>query len=152
MPGGMEMSFPAMNLLLSNSMPKEHQCVSASLVNTTINYSISLALGIAGTVEGNVNDGGYNVLEGYRGAWYLGIGLAGTGTVIVVIFGLNDWRNFSHGRDWKENPSEDGLQFLALFYGLETIDILSDGCLEVLGVHVTWYWVVNYFVVLHKKG
>jgi hypothetical protein len=50
------MSFPAATLLLSNAMPREHQGVSASLVATIINYSISLALGLAGTVEVHVND------------------------------------------------------------------------------------------------
>jgi hypothetical protein len=87
-----DMSFPAGTLLLSNRMPKEHQGVAASLVNTIVNYSISLALGIAGTVEGHVNHGGKDVLKGYRGAWYLGIGLAGTGLVIAVLYGLSDWR------------------------------------------------------------
>ena len=51
-----DMSFPAATLLLSNAMPREHQGVSASLVATIINYSISLALGLAGTVEVHVND------------------------------------------------------------------------------------------------
>ncbi|KAF4611339.1 hypothetical protein G7Y89_g15674 [Cudoniella acicularis] len=69
MPWGMDMSFPAANLLLSNKMAREHQGVSASLVNTVINYSISLSLGIAGTVEGQINGGGNDVLKGYRGAW-----------------------------------------------------------------------------------
>lgn len=39
-----------------------------------VNYSISLALGFAGTVEANVNNGGLtpeDKLKGYRGAWYL---------------------------------------------------------------------------------
>ena len=87
-----DLSFPAGTLLLSNRMPKEHQGVAASLVNTIVNYSISLALGIAGTVEGHVNHGGKDLLKGYRGAWYLGIGLAGMGLVIAVLYGLSDWR------------------------------------------------------------
>jgi MFS family permease len=87
-----DMTFPAANLLLSNQMAKEHQGVAASLVNTFINYSISLALGIAGTVESHVNDGGDNVLKGYRGAWYLSIGFAASGTIIALFYGLHDWR------------------------------------------------------------
>ena len=92
MPWGMDMSFPAGNLLLSNHMPKEHQGVSASLVNTVLNYSISLALGFAGTIEGHINDGGMDLLKGYRGAWYLGIGLSGLGVVIALWFGYETWK------------------------------------------------------------
>jgi hypothetical protein len=86
------MSFLAANLLLSNAMSRGHQGVSASLVNTIVNYSISLALGIAGTIEGNVNDGGRDILKGYHGAWYLGTGLAGSGVAISILFGLKSWR------------------------------------------------------------
>lgn len=73
-PWGMDMSFPAATLILSNAVAKEHQGIAASLVNTVVNYSISLALGFAGTVEANVNNGGITAedkLKGYRGAWYL---------------------------------------------------------------------------------
>lgn len=87
-----DMSFPAANLLLSNQMAKEHQGVSASLVNTVINYSISIALGIAGTVETHIDVGGTDLLKGYRAAWYLAIGLAGSGTIIAGLYGANTWR------------------------------------------------------------
>lgn len=92
-----DMSFPAGNLLLSNSMPKEHQGVSASLVNTAINYSISLALGFAGTIETHVNDGGRDLLRGYRGAWYLGIGISSAGMLIACWFGVHTWRRAREG-------------------------------------------------------
>ena len=67
-------------------MPHHHQGLAASLVTTTVNYSISLGLGFAGTVESNVNDDGRNVLRGYRGALYLGIGFAGLGLVVSILF------------------------------------------------------------------
>ena len=54
MPFGMDMSFPAASVILSNHMAAEHQGLAMSLVNTVVNYSISIALGIAGTVESNV--------------------------------------------------------------------------------------------------
>jgi MFS family permease len=54
MPFGMDLSFPAATIVLSNHMPPEHQGLAASLVVTTINYSISIALGIAGTIEKSV--------------------------------------------------------------------------------------------------
>jgi MFS family permease len=95
------MSFPAGTLLLSNAMPKEHQGVAASLINTIVNYSISIALGIAGTIEGHINDDGKDLLKGYRGAWYLGIGLAGSGIILSLLFGLDEWRK-SRGDDKKE--------------------------------------------------
>ncbi|KAI9932481.1 hypothetical protein ASPWEDRAFT_22257 [Aspergillus wentii DTO 134E9] len=79
---GMDMSFPSGTLILSNSMSRHHQGLAGSLVSTTVNYSISLGLGFAGTVESHVNDGGNNVLRGYRGALYMGIGLAGLGLMI----------------------------------------------------------------------
>jgi predicted MFS family arabinose efflux permease len=72
---GMDMSFPAATLILSNAVSKEHQGVAASLVNTVVNYSISLGLGFAGTVEVNVNKAGKtpeDLLRGYRGAFYMG--------------------------------------------------------------------------------
>ncbi|CZR55885.1 related to Drug resistance protein YOR378W [Phialocephala subalpina] len=46
-PWGMDMSFPAGTIILSNGMPREHQGIAASLINTTVNYSISLRFGIS---------------------------------------------------------------------------------------------------------
>lgn len=59
-----------------------------SLVNTVVNYSISIALGIAGTVEMQVTKGETGpaaALRGYRSAWYFGIGLAGLGLCFSVV-------------------------------------------------------------------
>ncbi|KAJ5675041.1 low affinity NH4+ transporter [Penicillium maclennaniae] len=58
LPWGMDMSFPAGTIILSRAMPRRHQGLAASLVNTFVNYSISIGLGLAGTIEGQVNDGG----------------------------------------------------------------------------------------------
>lgn len=93
-PFGMDMSFPAATLILSNAVKKEHQGIAASLVNTIVNYSISLSLGFAGTIEGQVNNGGQtpeDLLKGYRGAWYLAIGLAGLGIALSLVFVLKDY-------------------------------------------------------------
>jgi len=86
MPFGMDMSNPAATILLSNSVSKEHQGIAASLVVTVVNYSISIALGVAGTVETRVNKGGQDILAGYRGAQYFGLGLGGLGIVLAAIF------------------------------------------------------------------
>ena len=94
-PFGMDMSFPAGTLILSDAVPRRHQGIAASLVNTVVNYSISLAIGFAGTVEVNVNNGGLNdadILRGYRGAMYLGIGLAALGVALCVVFMIKTWR------------------------------------------------------------
>ncbi|OGM44704.1 drug resistance protein [Aspergillus bombycis] len=89
MPWGMDMSFPAATVVLSNAVGRSRQGVAASLVSTVVNYSISLGLGFAGTVEGHVNHGGHtphDLLIGYRGALYLGIGLGGLGIVISLVY------------------------------------------------------------------
>lgn len=86
MPWGMDMSFPSATIVLSNSMPREHQGVAASLINTVVNYSISIGLGIAGLAEISVNDGGRDLLKGYRAAWYVGIGLAAAGILLALTF------------------------------------------------------------------
>jgi MFS family permease len=88
-PWGMDMSFPAGTLIMSNAVARKHQGMAASLVNTVVNYSISIGVGIAGTVETHVNNGGQTVgdeLAGYRGAMYLGIGLSALGVLTSVLF------------------------------------------------------------------
>lgn len=82
----MDMSFPSTTILLSNNTPRHHQGIALSLINTTLNYSISLALGIAGSIVGNINACGDNVLGGCRKAWYFGTGLDGIAAVIVLYF------------------------------------------------------------------
>ncbi|KAL1983239.1 hypothetical protein VTN96DRAFT_337 [Rasamsonia emersonii] len=91
-PWGMDMSFPSGTIILSNAMPRRHQGLAASLVSTVVNYSISIGLGLAGTVEVHVNRHGQDVLRGYRGAEYLGTGLAGLGLVISVCYMIVSWR------------------------------------------------------------
>jgi MFS family permease len=86
LPWGMDMSFPAGTIILSRAMPREHQGLAASLVNTFVNYSISIGLGFAGTVEGQVNGGGRDILQGYRGALYMGVGLSGLGVAVALVF------------------------------------------------------------------
>lgn len=83
-PFGMDMSFPAATLILSNAVKREHQGIGASLVNTVVNYSISLAVGFAGTVEMQVNHG--DTLTGYRGSLYFGIGISTLGLGVCLVF------------------------------------------------------------------
>lgn len=100
-PWGMDMSFPAATLILSDAVSKKHQGIAASLVNTIVNYSISLGLGLAGTVESHVNHGGTtpeDILLGFRGAWYMGIGLSGFGLFLSLIFLAKGYRNDRRGK------------------------------------------------------
>ncbi|KAI1798629.1 major facilitator superfamily domain-containing protein [Daldinia bambusicola] len=94
MPWGMDMSFPAGTVILSDSVPRKHQGIAASLINTVVNYSISLGLGFAGTVETQINKGGQtpaDILKGYRAAYYMGIGLAGLGVIVCIAFVAKSW-------------------------------------------------------------
>ncbi|OAP57598.1 hypothetical protein AYL99_08336 [Fonsecaea erecta] len=104
-PWGMDMSFPSGNIVLSDHMPPEHQGLAASLINTVINYSISIGLGMAGTVEVHVNSGGRNPLQGYRGAWYLAIGFDGLGIFCAVCLILS-WRARIKGKEKDNNQKE----------------------------------------------
>ncbi|KAH6672338.1 hypothetical protein B0J14DRAFT_655222 [Halenospora varia] len=61
MPWGMDMSFPCGTIILSNAMPREHQGIVASMVNTVVNYSISISLSIAGTIVRYTDSEGTNV-------------------------------------------------------------------------------------------
>lgn len=104
-PWGMDMSFPAGTLIMSNAVGKKEQGMSASLVNTIVNYSISIGVGIAGTVEMHVNHGAHSEsdeLAGYRGAMYMGIGLSSMGVLTAVLFLLKiKKRDASLGRTEK---------------------------------------------------
>src|SRR5204863_4657374 len=85
MPWGMDMSFPSATILLSSKVGHEHQGVAMSLVNTVVNYSISVGLGLAGTVQSNTDRDGKHILTGFRSAWYFGMSLSGMGLVVAVV-------------------------------------------------------------------
>lgn len=92
------MSFPAGTIVLSNAVDKEHQGIAASLVNTVVNYSISLGLGFAGTVQKYIQGDGKSEadrLKGLRSAYYMSFGLAGLGVAISLVFVVKDraWNN-----------------------------------------------------------
>jgi hypothetical protein len=83
----MDISFPASALFVSDAVPAKHQGISAALVNTVVNYSISIGLGIAGTVEAQVVETG-SVLDGYRAAQYTSVGLSGAGLVLSMLLAI----------------------------------------------------------------
>ncbi|KAI1880852.1 hypothetical protein JX265_001092 [Neoarthrinium moseri] len=97
---GMDMSFPAATLLLSDSVSRRHQGIAASLVSTVINYSISVGIGIGGTVEQQVTNGAVSydaVLSGYRAALWTGVALASLGVIICLGF---LFKMFLDNRPW----------------------------------------------------
>lgn len=101
------MSFPAATIILSEALPKEHQGLAASLVNTVINYSISIGLGIAGTVQSQISPGKseQEILKGCRSAFYVGIGLSSLGVVVATMFILDEHRR--HVRERRSGKKQN---------------------------------------------
>ncbi|EED21152.1 MFS transporter of unkown specificity [Talaromyces stipitatus ATCC 10500] len=98
---GMDTSFPAATIIFSDAVPQEYQGMGASIVMTIVNYSISLGLGIAGTLETNINHGGMtdeDKLLGYCGALWFGVGLAGLGLAQSLLFVTKGY--------WKKAPAK----------------------------------------------
>ncbi|KAI0127395.1 major facilitator superfamily [Xylariales sp. AK1849] len=86
---GMDVSFPSATVILSDATPEHLQGIAASLVNTVVNYSISLSLGLASTIEVYEMNGADTVdgiLAVYRAALYLAIGLASLGLAVSLAF------------------------------------------------------------------
>lgn len=104
-PLGMDMSFPSASLIVANSLPQHKQGVASSLVNTVINYSVALGLGIAGTVEGQTNEGGSNIYRGYTSSLYTGVGLAGLGVALAAANALVEVINGVRSRGQKRSES-----------------------------------------------
>ncbi|OAL46556.1 hypothetical protein IQ07DRAFT_517424 [Pyrenochaeta sp. DS3sAY3a] len=86
MPGAMNLSYPAATMLLSSSLPKEQQGIAASLVSTLVNYSISVGLGLAGTIDRYSNERAALRLAGLRASWWFAVALGAAGMVIAGVF------------------------------------------------------------------
>lgn len=80
-PMGIDLSFPSATLTISRLVPPERQGVAASLITTVVYYAQSLGLGMAGTVQSQVS---HDELNGYRVAWYTGIGLSSLGLLVAL--------------------------------------------------------------------
>lgn len=89
---GMDFSFPAASLILSDFLPKEHQGMAGSLVNTVVNYCVSFFLAMGSTVETEILAKTHDTLHSYRAASYFGIGISGLAVVISVIFIFTEHR------------------------------------------------------------
>jgi hypothetical protein len=84
--GGPDLSFASSGILISNVVLPEEQGVAGSFISTVVQYSIAFGLGVAATIESHTNDGGKDIVSGYRGALWLGIGFAAVAFFIVVFF------------------------------------------------------------------
>lgn len=83
---GMDMSFPAASIILSDILPNHHQGMAGSLVSTMINYSVSLFLAMSSCVEIEIMKRTNDQLLSYRSGLYFGIGVACLGVLCSVIF------------------------------------------------------------------
>jgi MFS family permease len=83
---GPDFIFTATQIIASNTVRRDQQGIAGSLMGTVLAYSLSTGLGFAGTVDVYTNDGGNNILQGYRNALYLSIGISGLATVIALVF------------------------------------------------------------------
>ncbi|CCG22997.1 hypothetical protein CORT_0D01490 [Candida orthopsilosis Co 90-125] len=111
-PLGMDMSFPAGVILLSAALPRHQQGIAGSLVSTFVNYSISIGLGFAGTVEYyTTKDKPQNfntTVLGFRNAYRMGMGLAGFGVVVAAVY---MWKQFqSRKRDKEKKEFSEKVQ------------------------------------------
>ena len=115
--GGPDLSFASSGILISNAVMPDEQGVAGSFISTVVLYSISIGLGIAATVEAHVNKGGRDIVLGYRGAYWLGIGFSAVAFIVVVLFVRDDRFDetktvgneaFSNDIAVKEAPSANG--------------------------------------------
>ncbi|KAK0542716.1 hypothetical protein OC846_006485 [Tilletia horrida] len=114
-PIGMDSSFPSASIILSDRLPHNRQGQAGSLVNTCINWSIAIGLGIGGTVEHYIvqhlkeHPDGRSPIEitfkGYRSAMYVGIGLATLGVLLSALNWFIIW--WESRRDRSESAKEE---------------------------------------------
>lgn len=98
----LDMIFAASQIIASGAVGRKHQGIAGSLIGTLQAYGLSTGLGFAGTVEVYTNDGGQDVLRGYRHAFYFATGLAGVGVVGSLLF-LRMPKNVKEG--WDEDDA-----------------------------------------------
>jgi DHA2 family multidrug resistance protein-like MFS transporter len=109
---GMDLSFPAASLILSDNLPIEQQGMAGLLVTTVTNFSVSLILGISSTAEIEVFRRTGNTLLSYRAALYLGIGVSGLGVLCSFVFIYQHLRESKQFKEEKmgEVEQEDPLR------------------------------------------
>jgi MFS family permease len=104
-PFGMDMSFPAATVTISNTLPLEQQGIAGSLVATVVNYSMSLGLGFAATAMRYAGDGRGRPNSSYHTAFLVAIALGSLGTLCCLVF---VGRDLLAGRRARGQRSGDG--------------------------------------------
>ncbi|WWD00461.1 hypothetical protein V866_007376 [Kwoniella sp. B9012] len=108
---GPDLSFSTGQLIVSNSVEHEYQGIAAGIVSMITNYSLSIGLGLAGTIEryvkGPENESPEDILKGYRAAFWLATGLAGLAVIVVALFVRMPKQSHGHEKD-KEKSTELG--------------------------------------------
>lgn len=82
---GPDFTFTAAQIISSNAVKRKHQGIAGSLVGTLASYGLSTGLGFASTVEAYTNDGGGDIVGGFKHALYFGIGLATASILISIV-------------------------------------------------------------------
>ncbi|WWC59375.1 uncharacterized protein I303_101927 [Kwoniella dejecticola CBS 10117] len=99
---GPDLSFSTGQLIVSNSVNHEFQGIAAGIVSMITNYSLSIGLGMAGTVERYVKGPGESqedLLKGYRGAFWTATGLAALAVIVVALFVRTPRQTHGHEKD-----------------------------------------------------
>ncbi|KAI0049719.1 MFS general substrate transporter [Auriscalpium vulgare] len=73
------------SIIAANSVKRHEQGVAGTLIGVLQTYGLSTGLGFAGTVESQVNEGGRNLVKGYRGALYLAVGFCVLALAIDIV-------------------------------------------------------------------
>ncbi|KAL8835903.1 MAG: hypothetical protein Q9170_003130 [Blastenia crenularia] len=109
--GGPDLSFASSNIIVSNAVLESEQGVAGSFISTVVLFSVAQGLGFAATVEGHVNHGGKtmpDLILGYRGAYWLGMGFAAIAFFTVAIFIRDDRLDGTKGHK-DANDAQDTL-------------------------------------------
>jgi hypothetical protein len=77
---GVDVTYGVANIFITTSLPKNRQALAGALINSEIFLGISFFLGLADMIER------YEPSLAYRGAFYLGVGLAVASLGIIVVF------------------------------------------------------------------
>ncbi|KAL6940698.1 hypothetical protein ACO0QE_004611 [Hanseniaspora vineae] len=117
---GMDLSFPAASIVLSDNLPKANQGMAGSLISTMMNYSMSLFLGVAGVVQSQVGKNIENnhpeyseqkkTQKTYRAAMYFAIGSAGLAIVISSSYAIATLVFHKDGKNTKVYESKSSTQ------------------------------------------
>jgi len=93
-PMGMDWSFPAATIMLSEELPPEYQGMAGSLVTVMVNYGTSIFLGFAGTIEEQLlKQQPDDAWRAWRASEYFAVGVAGLAVSLAIVFCILKWRN-----------------------------------------------------------